>query len=732
MTAIPGKTTSAPSAEDLLAALDQPLAPVRVSILYRLGLLLVAAAMVLLPIVYLALIAGLGWLVYLHAVHGVVILDGRGGGRVMLLKLTIYLAPLVAGVVAVLFMLKPLLARAQRPPDTLEVTSEDQPLLFQFVEHLTSAVGAPMPRDVRVDCEVNASAGFRRGLASFFGSDLVLTVGLPLVAGLSLRQLAGVLAHEFGHFAQGGAMRITYLIRSVNGWFARVVYQRDRWDERLDRMARESEHWAAQLILAATRATVWTSRRVLWVLMNVGHLISCFMLRQMEYDADRYEARVAGSETFGGTARRLRELGAGSQAAIQQLQLTWSDGHLGDDLPALITRRAAAIPKEAIQEIHRISMEEESSWFATHPADSDRIASASQEATAGIFRFDEQATLLFSGFDELCREATLHYYATHEGLDVSGLQLVSAAELEADEEMIAEGGRAISEIFGEGLAALRPLRLGTPTELSGDRQPPATRKTIETDDALREAAETAATTLDRTTERLCDTASAEALLQAGYGIDAASFHLPSADIAGVERARARAEQERSEALTTLREFEELTSRRLIAALRTLHTAPPSASTGRVARRREECRLLLPALRCLAGVREQDLALRYEFGRLTSLFHAMGESEPNQRVIDKIFEVSRAATGYLASLRSSLSEVEHPFARSQDSKSIGEVLITDFPAVEEPGAVGAAAEHLLSGVPFLYFRVVGRLATIALEIEKAAATDPDQQTEVASA
>ena len=28
-------------------------------------------------------------------------------------------------------------------------------------------------------------------------------------------------------------MRLTYLIRSINGWFARVVYERDEWDETL-------------------------------------------------------------------------------------------------------------------------------------------------------------------------------------------------------------------------------------------------------------------------------------------------------------------------------------------------------------------------------------------------------------------------------------------------------------------------------------------------------------------
>jgi Zn-dependent protease with chaperone function len=44
---------------------------------------------------------------------------------------------------------------------------------------------------------------------------------------LKAQELSEVLAHEFGHFSQGFGMRATYLIRSVNFWFTKVVYHRD-------------------------------------------------------------------------------------------------------------------------------------------------------------------------------------------------------------------------------------------------------------------------------------------------------------------------------------------------------------------------------------------------------------------------------------------------------------------------------------------------------------------------
>ena len=106
-------------------------------------------------------------------------------------------------------MFKPILARPPKTLRGLELTRNGQPFLFRFIERLTGAIGAPMPEEIRVDTQANASASFRRGVRSFLGNDLVLTIGLPLVQGLDLRQFAGVLAHEFGHFAQGGAMRLT-------------------------------------------------------------------------------------------------------------------------------------------------------------------------------------------------------------------------------------------------------------------------------------------------------------------------------------------------------------------------------------------------------------------------------------------------------------------------------------------------------------------------------------------
>ena len=89
----------------------------------------------------------------------------------------------------------------------------DEPVLFEFVNHLCGIVGAPQPTQIDVTNDVNAAASFESGLLTVVALRLKLTIGLPLVAGMTLRQFTGVLAHEFGHFSQGTGMRLTYVIR---------------------------------------------------------------------------------------------------------------------------------------------------------------------------------------------------------------------------------------------------------------------------------------------------------------------------------------------------------------------------------------------------------------------------------------------------------------------------------------------------------------------------------------
>lgn len=83
---------------------------------------------------------------------------------------------MVAGLVLILFMLKPLFSKQSNDSGRRTLKTSDDPLLFEFVNRICAAVGSPRPRRIDIDCNINASASFGRGLLSMVGNDLVLTI----------------------------------------------------------------------------------------------------------------------------------------------------------------------------------------------------------------------------------------------------------------------------------------------------------------------------------------------------------------------------------------------------------------------------------------------------------------------------------------------------------------------------------------------------------------------------
>jgi len=395
-------------ARELLGKFRGDIRRVRVPLLYRVGILIAAAVMIILPAVYVALIAAAGWGVYYHAANHTEILE-MGAGRARLVALGLYVGPIVAGGIMVLFMLKPLFARPVNQRRTRSLTRQAEPVLFGFVERICQAVGSREPVRIEVDNQMNASAGFDAGMFKLVRNRLVLTIGVPLVAGLDTSQFAGVLAHEFGHFTQGAGLRVTYIVRSINAWFVRVVYQRDAWDEWLEESAGELD-FRIGWILQLARIAVFLSRRILWLLMIIGHIVSGFLMRQMEFHADAHEARLVGAKVFESTTRQLTRLDLAHQVALSDLGQFVESGKLPDDLPRLMWERSQSIPRKLEKALTEHVETAKTGWFDTHPAPQARIRRAAREKDKAVFADDRPASELFADFGGLSRGVTADLY----------------------------------------------------------------------------------------------------------------------------------------------------------------------------------------------------------------------------------------------------------------------------------------------------------------------------------
>ncbi len=706
------------AADLLLAAVDGFIVPNPTGILYHAGLTFVAFAMVLLPVIYVGLIGLTGWVVWYHLAHNTWIMSETSSYRLM-----VYLGPAVAGFILVFFMIKPFLSRREKEPERIALDPEKEPLLFAFVKKICDLVGAPMPSRVYVDCKVNASAGLRHGLWS---RDLVLTIGLPLAGGLDMHQLAGVLAHEFGHFAQGYGIRMTYVIRNINAWFARVVYERDAWDQRLESTAGSSP-WQIGIVLYASRGCVWLTRRILWALMLVGHAISCFMLRQMEYNADSYEAKLAGGDAFESTAIQIRVHGAAAQFAYQDVEQYWTSRRLPEDLMLMIEHKSTSLPDEIHRKIATGNPEERTGWFDTHPCDADRLRAVRQLNESGIFHSTEPATRLFSDFAALSKIVTRHLYERHFSLVFADRDLVTADEIVRERAEIAEADALARRYYGAVNTSLHPLLI--------DRQLPvligsaaafadwrAARDEVE---ARREEAQKTSAACVEHLNRRANLLSAYHLAAAGIHFEPKAFGLsdgatsPGELRMAAEEALPEAETAYEEHLARLEPFFAALRQRIGLALAIYR------DNGAALQAAQECATLVPLV---AAVQAEMKGVRDMWVKL-SAFSVLVQNRSNHPDPSRVDEQASRLAAELRSgvirIKERLGGIAYPFIHPRGRLLIAEYLRAGHVAEHEwQRSIDDGTTHV-NRLVTLHYRLVGRILALADLAEKTLDHAPDQ-------
>lgn len=709
---------------EIRGAIQGTIKTARVPFYYPLGLLLAVLVMVVLIVIYLAIIGAVCYAVYWHATHDAVIFQ-YARGRAAIVALAIYVAPLLAGPILIFFLLKPLFARSGQQIPPVSVTREREPLLFEFVETICRAVGAPMPRRIDVDVNVNASASFRRGIASMlFGRDLVLTIGLPLAAGMDTRQLAGVLAHEFGHFRQGAGMRLSFLVRQMAFWFTRIVYDRDSWDGWLAQMA-NTDNGTVNAVFHFVRGCVWVTRRILWVLMLVGHFVAGFLVRQMEYDADRFETLVAGSETFERTSRELTFLSVAFQGAIADLRHFYQEGRLGDNLPKLLMHNAQEMPAEVRQALDKYQAESKTGIFDTHPCDRDRIAAAKRMNAAGVFAMQRPAILLFSSFGTLARQATLAFYREAIG-DEFRTEMVHAVDSLLDRKSReTDAVQSLARQFQGSFSVLRPLPIADDfvekRDLATERD--AIERARQVIAAEKANYEEALKKFDRADEVSREIGQASALIDAGFSFPSDTFSVPLHNYEKIQAAMRSVQAQSGNAATRLRAMETAVTERIRSGLRLLGEPEIAAKIDDVAALREEVARLLKVHGLLVELFPQLMEYRRTGAAMQILTGQLQAHRDKASLVGMIKSHMIRLHNQLGDIFKRLVLVKYPFEHGQADISIADYLVPKLPTDDDLAALLESYSAMMDKVPALYLKLTSRLSKISEQVEAALGLPP---------
>ena len=349
------------------------------------------------------------------------------------------------------YLVKPIFSFTRdRDPRRLEVRRSDCPALFALIDALAVRTGCRRPKRVFLSFDVNACVFYDTSFWSIFlPVRKNLEVGIGLLDGTSEAELAGVLAHEFGHFGQrsmkvgsGAAVTCTVL--------RNLILVDDRWDRLLDRWCESDVHVVWNLFGVATRFLTNGVRSLtvgMFSFVQKGYLT---LSRFMEFGADDAACAIVSSATFASALCKVRVLAEADAIYWNPLlDALFSDGRIPadpiaarrsvpsllgrKDLPTLSFDQPLPLPPRTRTVPSRLRVDDP---WASHPPLEDRLANirgnASTAPIAPIASPDRPAAALVP--ETLVRsvaERAITLATPQHGSDAPPLRSVGLSEFKA-------------------------------------------------------------------------------------------------------------------------------------------------------------------------------------------------------------------------------------------------------------------------------------------------------------
>jgi Zn-dependent protease with chaperone function len=291
-------------------------------------------------------------LLLLRAAAGLVVGIIVSGKNALLVKVIIPIVVLIG------LVLKSLWVKLAAPQGR-RMTPRAHPRLFEAVDEVRRAAGAPRVHEVQLTNDLNAAIVQLPRLGLFGWHKNYLILGLPLLQIMSLDEFKAVLAHEFGHLSGAHGRFGAWIYRARAGW------------SRLNESLQQQGHWGQFLFVPFFN---WYAPRFA--------AYSFVQARQQEYEADRLAAETVGAGPLAAALVRLN-------LKAEDLERSYwpSIFKAADDEPTpnvtpfrglMSAERRGFLPQAAEQ--LRQALERQTSTADTHPSLRDRLAALRRPA----------------------------------------------------------------------------------------------------------------------------------------------------------------------------------------------------------------------------------------------------------------------------------------------------------------------------------------------------------------
>lgn len=380
------------------------------------------------PVLYGTLTAGAG--VYLGLLVTRQITDLATGAGISLESL----APIgltVLGIATWMMSLRPLLPRRRTAKVEIQAKPAMQPRLFDLVETLCWHLKMPAPGEIWMDSSVTVRSSLKRGAVGFASGEVVLHIGMPVIAAMNARDFAALLVRELGYCSGGFGAVFGNLVREINAWFYRALLEREPWQ--LELVERKVElNWFQRAIGFVFRTWRMAAKLPFALFALVARVASSLALIRLGANANRCAENLIGKKSFRQLAQRRRRLKDAWGEASKEVTRGLTLSRLPENLSLLVARHFNRLEEEA----------EDEPVAPESPKGGEIIAYLSASSSAAAE---------FRNFVDLSRQLTYFYYQHELKIAINEHRLVAEEEVLHQNRREKESLKSIKRYFA-GLA----------------------------------------------------------------------------------------------------------------------------------------------------------------------------------------------------------------------------------------------------------------------------------------
>lgn len=325
----------------------------------------------------------------------------------------------IGGVIVAVLMLLPVLTVRQPAIDSAAVLIDD-PELTTFIDAVAATLNVPAPANVYLtQCPAVQLHQPRRGTKpNIAGANLL--IGLPILSGLNVDRLGGLIAHELGHLACPDGRRERFFVLLVTQWLNDAA-----GIGRTSKKGLGTIMAAGQLLLRPVAA--------------LADRVVAPVLAEIENHADWYQIQVSGSDSY----KELADFQHLAMRAWEEVSTEYRHGDLREfpaDVSALICERMTKSSADDSRYLREVMLAETYCNAGIHPPSYARIDFVENCAdTEGVLLSDSPALSLLQHPAGSARTVTLAFLNKTLALGVSESQLLSETavvrQLEASREL---------------------------------------------------------------------------------------------------------------------------------------------------------------------------------------------------------------------------------------------------------------------------------------------------------